>query len=317
MKAGIIEGGGGGLRFFVFNGWKIVEKVSLPEGNYMKIKENLPDYLKDLLTKSSSYDPVSPIGAALAGLYTDSEKEHFKTSLKKAGHLGEAYITNDAFAAYHGAFKEFGNILTLSGTGSIVFSVSKEGFLKRRGGWGHLLGDEGSGFWIGRQALRKVTGLYDKKIQSSSLVSFLLNNRRFETMDFVRQFLSSSNPVKDISLLTYDLNNAAENGLVEAADIFREAADNIAEEVLSLSIETKSHFYALRGGVAMNCPVFYDRITEILEKKGMEMKDEKLTAVGGLLAIIFGDETFQELRRHNDKEVVLIVNPYDSRSGVL
>lgn len=317
MKAGIIEGGGGGLRFFIFDNWKIVEKVSLSEGNYMRIKENLQDYLKDILLKSSSYDPVSPVGAALAGLYTDSEKEHFKTSLKKAGHLGDTYITNDAFAAYHGAFKEPGNILALSGTGSIVFSVSKDDFLKRRGGWGHLLGDEGSGFWIGNQVLRKVTGLYDKKIQHSSLVSFLLNNRRLETMEFIRQFLSSSNPVKEISLLTYDLNTAVENGLVEATEIFREAADNIAEEVLNLSIETKSRFYALRGGVAMNCPVFYNRITEILDKKGMKMKDEKLTAVGGLLAIIFGDETFQKLRRQNDKEVVLNVNPYDSSGGVL
>ena len=44
----------------------------------------------------------------------------------------------------------------IAGTGSVAFSRDREGRLRFFGGWGHLLGDDGSGFAIGRDALRQI-----------------------------------------------------------------------------------------------------------------------------------------------------------------
>ena len=47
-------------------------------------------------------------------------------------------------------------VVLIAGTGSIAYGVNHDGFAARAGGWGYVLGDEGSGYWIGRQALAAV-----------------------------------------------------------------------------------------------------------------------------------------------------------------
>ena len=49
----------------------------------------------------------------------------------------------------------------IAGTGSIVYAVGKNHQVSRVGGWGYLLGDEGSGYYIGQEALRLITRHYD------------------------------------------------------------------------------------------------------------------------------------------------------------
>ena len=45
-------------------------------------------------------------------------------------------------------------IALISGTGSVAWGRTPDGRTARAGGWGYLLGDEGSGYWVGRQAVR-------------------------------------------------------------------------------------------------------------------------------------------------------------------
>lgn len=47
-------------------------------------------------------------------------------------------------------------IAVIAGTGSVAWGVNASGHGTRAGGWGYLLGDEGSGFWLGREAVRHV-----------------------------------------------------------------------------------------------------------------------------------------------------------------
>ena len=63
-------------------------------------------------------------------------------------------IYNDAHVAHIGAFEDGDGILVSAGTGSIVVARVGER-VKRYGGWGHILGDEGSGFAVGRDGLKQ------------------------------------------------------------------------------------------------------------------------------------------------------------------
>jgi len=63
-------------------------------------------------------------------------------------------IESDAFIASIGAIGVDPGVLLISGTGSIVIGRDRGGSMFRVGGWGPHFGDDGSGFWIGREAVR-------------------------------------------------------------------------------------------------------------------------------------------------------------------
>src|SRR5256885_3664729 len=63
-------------------------------------------------------------------------------------------IESDAFIASIGSIGIDPGVLLIAGTGSIVIGRDKDRNMFRVGGWGPHFGDEGSGFWIGREAVR-------------------------------------------------------------------------------------------------------------------------------------------------------------------
>jgi glucosamine kinase len=66
----------------------------------------------------------------------------------------QVMVESDAFIALIGAIGVDPGILLIAGTGSIVIGRDKDRSIFRAGGWGPYFGDEGSGFWIGREAIR-------------------------------------------------------------------------------------------------------------------------------------------------------------------
>ncbi len=72
-------------------------------------------------------------------------------------------IESDAFIASIGAIGVDPGVLLIAGTGSIVIGRSREGSMFRVGGWGPHFGDDGSGFWIGREAVRAALRAVDSQ----------------------------------------------------------------------------------------------------------------------------------------------------------
>jgi N-acetylglucosamine kinase-like BadF-type ATPase len=65
-------------------------------------------------------------------------------------------------------------IVLIAGTGSIAWGRAADGHEARAGGWGHLLGDEGSGYWVAREATRRVLAAHDRGEPSGELARALL-----------------------------------------------------------------------------------------------------------------------------------------------
>ncbi|HKF75078.1 MAG TPA: BadF/BadG/BcrA/BcrD ATPase family protein [Candidatus Dormibacteraeota bacterium] len=65
-------------------------------------------------------------------------------------------------------------IALIAGTGSVAYGSAADGSEARAGGWGHLLGDEGSGYWIVRQAIRQVLAERDRGESPGHLAAVLL-----------------------------------------------------------------------------------------------------------------------------------------------
>lgn len=87
-------------------------------------------------------------------------------------------VVTDGEIAHIGALRGQAGITIISGTGSIVWGRSRSGAWARAGGWGWLLGDEGSGQWLGRQAYAAVLRALDGSGPRTSLTPRLLRQLR-------------------------------------------------------------------------------------------------------------------------------------------
>src|ERR1035438_416265 len=86
---------------------------------------------------------------AVAGTNTDSIAGHVSVARTDAW-----IVINDVVGAWATATGAGPGVAVISGTGSNVFGVGSDGRAWRAGGWGHLLGDEGSGYWIGIESIK-------------------------------------------------------------------------------------------------------------------------------------------------------------------
>src|SRR5262249_25263212 len=71
------------------------------------------------------------------------------------------YVAGDQIVAHRAAFGTSHGVLVISGTGSIVFGRNPSGETARAGGWGPNVSDEGSAYWVGREAVIAALHAYD------------------------------------------------------------------------------------------------------------------------------------------------------------
>jgi len=98
---------------------------------------------------------VAALVVASRGIWTLAERRALAARLR--GLARRVVVYSDAQIALLGALGERPGLLVLSGTGSIVIGRDARGRWGRAGGFGPLLGDEGSAFWLGREWLRATT----------------------------------------------------------------------------------------------------------------------------------------------------------------
>ena len=76
--------------------------------------------------------------------------------MKRIGYKARVLVVNDALVALEAGAPGRPGVVLIAGTGSIAYGRNAQNQSARAGGWGYMLGDEGSGYWIGRAALRAV-----------------------------------------------------------------------------------------------------------------------------------------------------------------
>jgi glucosamine kinase len=94
-------------------------------------------------------DDLGAAVLAIAGIDTGAIARHMRAARSEAW-----IVVNDVVGAWATATGAGPGIGAISGTGSNVLGVGTDGRVWRVGGWGHLLGDEGSGYWLGIQSIK-------------------------------------------------------------------------------------------------------------------------------------------------------------------
>jgi N-acetylglucosamine kinase-like BadF-type ATPase len=101
----------------------------------------------------------------------EDEEEHI-SQIVKAQHFS---VGDDAPAALHGATGGNEGVVVIAGTSSVAYGEDGKGRTAKTGGWGHLFGDEGSGFWIASQAVRRAAKAEDELAGPTVLTEQLLS----------------------------------------------------------------------------------------------------------------------------------------------
>ena len=131
----------------------------------------ISEFIKESVNKSGlDLKNCVALCIGIAGAREDKDRANLKKAFEKKLKLKNILITTDAMTALYGAFEGGEGIILISGTGAVLYGYS-ESKLIRVGGWGRIIGDEGSGYWIGKRALNSVSKEFDNPKLRNSLLS--------------------------------------------------------------------------------------------------------------------------------------------------
>lgn len=127
-------------------------------------------------------------------------------------------------------------LLALSGTGSDVFLLRNIRNIDAIGGWGYVIGDDGSGTWIGRQAIRSMLRVLEGIEPEISLVHQTIRDicQCRKPDDLVHYILSSPSPGHCLGRFCKVVNEAAMKGDALAEGILREAGQILGESTIMM-----------------------------------------------------------------------------------
>lgn len=188
-----------------------------------KAKERLNALITSLQRQhQQAFSKTEAVFAGLAGTGEASLKAELTAFVRQVfpSHI-HVEVDNDAIIAlYSGTFGQAG-VVQIAGTGSITYGENQDGLRDRVGGWGYLLGDEGSGYAIGRAGVHSALQAFDGVGESTKLTSLL--STHFNTADpksFIPTIYGTTPRQTIASLSRY---------VIQAADAHDEVALRIIE----------------------------------------------------------------------------------------
>lgn len=175
----------------------------------------------------------------LAGVDTEEERATFRAYMEQyrveRGLGFETFMNNDAQIALMATLRDDRGIIVISGTGSIAFGLTEDRRRFRAGGWGHLLGDEGSGYDIGLRTVKTAMRSYDGIEPPTLLRDMIVEAYGFSAITDLRTYMYQPHLKKqDIAKFAELCIRAAERGDDAAQRILENAAGDLAETAAAL-----------------------------------------------------------------------------------
>lgn len=179
---------------------------------------------------------VDVAAVGLAGMDTEYDFQLFEREAAPRIAARQVLVRHDAEIALVGATAGGPGIIVIAGTGSAAGGRNREGRYLRCGGWGYILGDEGSAYWLGRNALTAVLRASDGRGPETMLTGLVLGELGLSRPDeIVRRVYVEGMTVKEIAGLAPLVVRAAEAGDGVARGLVEEAARLLAEHVWALA----------------------------------------------------------------------------------
>ena len=177
------------------------------------------------LNSTLSMDDIGAWGLGLAGVRRPKDTALMEDALRAVTEEKPFYLDTDVAAAHSGAFAGGPGVVLSGGTGAIAYGADEHNDRFYADGWGPLLGDEGSGYWIGVEALRAVCRAADGRASRTRLTAPVFDALNLAHIDELVPLIQSPQTKRDViaglARLVFD---AAENNDAMALDIRQRAA---------------------------------------------------------------------------------------------
>jgi N-acetylglucosamine kinase-like BadF-type ATPase len=196
--------------------------------NTEKALENVKDAINKC-TKDLNINECIYIYLGIAGVSAGNNKEKVKKYVVE-NFKCEATVVNDADLALSALLKGKDGFLTIAGTGSICIGQYKNKKV-RVGGWGHILGDEGSGYYIVLESLKKIILEKDMGHERSNFTQQILDELGILDEFDIMNFVYNSDKGK-ISALVPSIVKLSKNNDSSAIEILREAGTKLGTMTL-------------------------------------------------------------------------------------
>ncbi|MTI71234.1 MAG: hypothetical protein FH751_13370 [Firmicutes bacterium] len=295
-----IDGGGTKTLGYIANlkGSILGYHLSGPSNYHSVGKTNAKKALEDVINSlcddnDIKLKDVEIISLGLAGVDRKEDKNVVMDILKSINHSSTILINNDAKTSLVGANGSIEGVITICGTGSISLGINSTGELIRAGGWGHIIGDEGSGYDIGKKALIAVAKACDKRGEETLLTEAIKKHLKIKKTDEIISYVYNNTNSKEkiaqlapIVIKCFEANDEVSKQIIENAvwDLIQ-----ITETVINqLFNKNEKITISLAGGIFNNVSVIRDTFERKLKKRFSNLHIQAPLFDSGIGALILG-----------------------------
>ncbi len=227
--------------------------------------------LHDVMAEATGSRGLVPAAICLGIAGVDRPEDSLIVAgiMRRIGARARTLVVNDALVALEAGAPGVPGVVIISGTGSIAYGRNANNEGARAGGWGHVLGDEGSGYWIGRAALRAVLRESDRRGPRTALTPLLLQHFGVaEAQSLIHEVYQNNLRPAAIGSLARCVQAAFSEGDEAAAGILRAAADELESSGVSvarrLDLGVEAFPFILGGGIFRAVPWLRDELSRRL-----------------------------------------------------
>ena len=279
-----IDGGGTKTHCIITNldGEKFYECYGSPSNFLIHGTQKVSHTILDLVKESArnlkiNTNEISAVflGTAGAGRRSDAERleNDFKIISEKQNiYLKNFFVDSDARIALEAAFTGKPGSILIAGTGSIMFGKDRDGVIHRVGGFGRFIGDEGSGFCLGKKGLIAVAKSFDgrgKKTLLTDLVSekFKINSPE----NLITEIYKNNFDIASVAPVVLEAANQKDKIALKIID---EETNLLVEHIkaMKLKIKEKTLMISFIGGVLSNTNIYSKLFRKKVQLKFADVK---------------------------------------------
>ena len=241
--------------------------ANLQASGELEVEKVLHQVIERALVNASARPAAICLG--MAGVDRPRDADVVRGILLRIGHRAQPYVVNDALIALEAGVPGGAGVVVVAGTGSIAYGRDAQGRAARAGGWGYVLGDEGSGYWLGRHALRAVVRAADGRGRTTALTARVLAHFHVDRpQDLVWEIYGSGLKPTAIASLAVEVGAAAMEGDTLAEDIISAGAVELAGAAASVArrLSLERCPVVLAGGVLRGVAPLRERVVANLSR---------------------------------------------------
>ena len=231
--------------------------------------------VRALARRAEVREPIDAVAVSAAGLISLGDPSELGSAIADLWPNASVLIVSDAVAAVMGSWDLAGGAVVAAGTGVIAFATDFRHVWSRSDGWGHLLGDDGGGAWIGGRGLAAALREVDGRPGGSPRLLEALREEFGEPLRVPDALRSASNPAAVLASFAPSVSAAALQGDRVAGTIIVAAARELAFTGVSVLGEPVPQRLGLVGGLSRD-PV----IAEAFVARIHELRPDLTVAVG-------------------------------------